>query len=159
MEAEDDNKANRFVSNQEDISSIVQLVYGSVDHVGIIVKDVNQSVNFFVKVLGFLDETERFRPKSLNFPGAFLRVGYNQIHLMQIPNPDELSVRPAYPGRDRHIAISVNHIHLLQDRLESNGIAYHLSSSGRKALFCRDLDGNAFEFVEIPTVNDDPFLK
>ncbi len=33
--------------------------------------------------------------------------------------------------------------------LEAAGVAYTLSRSGRRALFCRDPDGNALEFVEI----------
>ncbi len=32
--------------------------------------------------------------------------------------------------------------------LEAAEIPFTLSSSGRRALFCRDFDGNAFEFVE-----------
>jgi glyoxylase I family protein len=32
--------------------------------------------------------------------------------------------------------------------LEAADIAYTLSRSGRRALFCRDPDGNALEFVE-----------
>jgi glyoxylase I family protein len=37
---------------------------------------------------------------------------------------------------------------MLRQDLEQAGIAYTLSISGRKALFCRDRDGNALEFIE-----------
>jgi glyoxylase I family protein len=40
-------------------------------------------------------------------------------------------------------------INELARRLEDAGIAYTRSQSGRAALFCRDTDGNALEFVEI----------
>jgi len=33
--------------------------------------------------------------------------------------------------------------------LASKGISYTLSRSGRRALFCRDPDGNAVELVEV----------
>jgi glyoxylase I family protein len=67
---------------------------------------------------------------------------------MQLPNPDPTTNRPEYAGRDRHIALSVNNIDILKNRLESKGISYTFSSSGRRALFCRDIDGNGYEFME-----------
>lgn len=128
------------------------IIYDGVDHCGVIVSDVEKALPFYLQILGFLDDTEALRPKTLSFPGAFLRAGKQQIHLMQIPNPYHGCELPQYPGRDRHIAIAVNSIELLQERLTNHGISYHLSSSGRKALFCRDFDGNGFEFLEpIPT--------
>ncbi|MDP1620434.1 MAG: glyoxalase, partial [bacterium] len=36
----------------------------------------------------------------------------------------------------------------LKARLDNAGVAYTTSQSGRSALFCRDPDGNALEFVE-----------
>jgi glyoxylase I family protein len=67
---------------------------------------------------------------------------------MELPDPYAASILPAYAGRDRHLAISIKNLQVLQRRLESVGIPFNLSSSGRAALFCRDLDGNGFEFVE-----------
>ena len=40
---------------------------------------------------------------------------------------------------------SIDHIAVSLDALE---IPYTKSRSGRKALFCRDPDGNALEFIE-----------
>ena len=78
-----------------------------------------------------------------------MRVGTNQIHIMELPNPDSVDMRPEHGGRDRHLALSINDIGIIASRLEERRIPYTLSASGRKALFCRDLDGNAFEFVEV----------
>jgi glyoxylase I family protein len=36
----------------------------------------------------------------------------------------------------------------VREALEQAGYAYTMSLSGRKALFCRDRDGNALEFIE-----------
>jgi glyoxylase I family protein len=33
------------------------------------------------------------------------------------------------------------------ERLNQAGVTYTLSQSGRRALFCRDPDGNALEFI------------
>ena len=98
-------------------------------------------------VFGFEDESH-LRPLSLPYPGAFLRCGNDQIHLMQLPILDPKVGRPEHGGRDRHTAFTVNNIDILRDRLESSNVPYTLSKSGRRAIFCRDIDGNAFEFME-----------
>jgi len=86
---------------------------------------------------------------DLGFPGVWYEVGANQqIHLMQLPNPEVGLQRPQHGGRDRHVALAVNDLEELMRRLAAAGIAYTLSKSGRSALFCRDPDGNALEFVE-----------
>jgi glyoxylase I family protein len=56
--------------------------------------------------------------------------------------------RPAHGGRDRHIALAVNHLTGLKQVLDQAGVAYTLSHSGRPALFCRDPDGNAIELIQ-----------
>lgn len=74
--------------------------------------------------------------------------GYNfdiQIHLMELPNPDPVSGRPEHGGRDRHVAFTIRDLTPLKNRLDHAGVTYTMSKSGRAALFCRDLDGNAFE--------------
>lgn len=60
----------------------------------------------------------------------------------------------SHTGRDRHIALTVNDIEPIKQNLESRGMTFTMSMSGRRALFCRDLDGNAFEFVEDSTLNN-----
>ena len=128
-------------------SSLGAVKYGGLHHCGILVSDVEQSKAFFMEVFGWEDESH-LRPKTLPYPGAFLKIGPNQIHLMQLPNPDPTTGRPEHGGRDRHTALTVNNIDVIKDRLESRGMTFTMSMSGRRALFCRDRDGNAFEFME-----------
>jgi glyoxylase I family protein len=71
---------------------------------------------------------------------------------MQLPSVDPRDGRPAHGGRDRHIAITVNNIDLIKERLEVRNLSFTMSMSGRRALFCRDPDGNAYEFVEDVTL-------
>jgi glyoxylase I family protein len=115
-------------------------------HVSLIVADTQKSLDFYQQILGLpLDGS---RP-DLGFPGAWLTVGELQIHLLQLPNPDAAQGRPEHGGRDRHVAFTVDDLSLYQQRLEANGIVYTMSKSGRRALFCRDPDGNACELIEI----------
>ncbi len=116
-----------------------------IHHVSLIVADTSEALCFYQGVLGLevLDE----RP-DLPFPGAWLRIGTHQLHLLELPNPDPLDGRPAHGGRDRHLALLVPCLDALVARLDAAELPYSLSRSGRRALFCRDPDGNALEFIE-----------
>lgn len=124
-----------------------KLVYGSIQHAGILVENTEVSKLFYMEVFGFADETH-LRPKTLPYPGAFLKCGSSQIHLMELPTTDIKSGRPEHGGRDRHVALTTNNIDIIRDRLIARGHPYTYSQSGRRALFCRDPDGNAYEFME-----------
>lgn len=114
-------------------------------HVSLIVADTARSLRFYCDVLGL--EIEASRP-DLAFPGAWLRLGDRQLHLLELPNPDPVDDRPAHGGRDRHTAVVVDDLETFAARLASRGIAHTMSRSGRRALFCRDPDGNAWELIE-----------
>ena len=123
-----------------------RIEYSGIAHAGVLCKNTEQSLDFYVSVLGMEDETY-LRP-NLPFPGAFIRGGNQQIHLMELPNPDPLENRPEHGGRDRHIAFQVANIDPLLQRLERYNVPYTMSKSGRRAVFCRDPDMNAIEFME-----------
>jgi glyoxylase I family protein len=48
------------------------------------------------------------------------------------------------------VALHCGSVDALRADLDKAGIIYTMSLSGRKALFCRDRDGNALEFIERP---------
>ena len=114
-------------------------------HASLIVSDTARALQFYVDVLGMAQDGAR---PDLGYPGAWLEVGDRQLHLLQLPNPDSVENRPLHGGRDRHLAFAVSELDALIARLEQADIGFTLSRSGRRALFCRDPDGNALEFVE-----------
>ncbi len=116
-------------------------------HVGFIVADTQRALRFYQDVLGL--KINYHRP-DLGYPGAWLDCGDQQIHLLELPNPDPVAGRPEHGGRDRHAAFAVEKLDVLSASLEKAGIEFTRSKSGRQALFCRDPDGNALEFVEVP---------
>lgn len=118
-----------------------------IHHATLLVGDIDSSLAFYQDILGLA--VDPLRP-DLGFTGVWLQVGRQQIHLMELPNPDPLHGRPDHGGRDRHIALIVGRIEEIVARLDTAGISYTQSRSGRNALFCRDPDGNALEFVEPP---------
>ena len=115
-------------------------------HVSLVVADTARALAFYQDILGLAMEPSR---PPLAFPGAWLRLGDGrQLHLLELPNPDPVDARPAHGGRDRHVAVSVSDLDGFAARLEAAGIAFTMSRSGRRALFCRDPDGNAWELIE-----------
>jgi glyoxylase I family protein len=119
----------------------------SIAHTSFLVADVKQSLVFYCDVLQMhLNET---RP-DFAFDGAWIDIGDSgqQIHLMQLPNPDSAEGRPEHGGRDKHMALVVEDIAKLEQRLINADVTFTKSKSGRAAFFCRDPDGNALEFAE-----------
>lgn len=119
--------------------------YQGILHTSVVVATKEQALKFYIDVLGFALDPSR---PDLGYPGAWLTVGAQQIHLLELPNPDPITGRPSHGGRDRHTAIGVKDISTLTEALEKNNIQYTSSRSGRRAVFCRDPDGNALEFIE-----------
>lgn len=116
----------------------------AIHHASLIVSNTQASMAFYCGILG-LQQVER---PELGFPGAWLKVGNQQIHLLELDNPDPTTGRPEHGGRDRHVAMTVSDIEAVKDALNAAGFKYTISKSGRKALFCRDLDGNAIEIID-----------
>ena len=122
-------------------------LYVGLHHASLMVMDVKRSLHFYCDTLGF--DLDTSRPK-MEFSGAWLNVGKSQqIHLLQLPNPDPVEGRPAHGGRDRHTALCITDIQRLESILKQSAIPYSCSRSGRAAIFCRDPDGNALEFIQI----------
>jgi glyoxylase I family protein len=118
----------------------------SLHHASLIVADTQRALQFYRDVLGIAIDDRR---PELGFAGAWLKIGNaQQIHLLELPNPDPVGGRPEHGGRDRHLALQISDLEELKTSLEQAGVAYTLSRSGRRALFCRDPDGNALEFSE-----------
>ena len=116
-----------------------------IHHATFLSGDLARSRAFYEGVLGLHPDPAR---PAMGFDGVWYDIATNQqIHLMQLPNPEAGLQRPAHGGRDRHVALGVDDLEALRAKLDQAGVAYTMSRSGRAALFCRDPDGNALEFV------------
>lgn len=115
-------------------------------HTGLIITDLQKSRAFYEGLLGFTPNPNR---PDFGFEGVWYDIGENQVHLMVVPNPYENIQRPEHGGRDVHIAFSVDDVEPIRTALEAAGVPYTMSKSGRAAVFCRDPDGNAFEFSAV----------
>lgn len=114
-------------------------------HASFLTNDLGRARNFYEGVLGLRPNPSR---PQMSYDGVWYDLAPNQqIHLLLLPNPETGLQRPAHGGRDRHVALAVSDIAKLVARLDQAGVTYTLSQSGRRALFCRDPDGNALEFI------------
>lgn len=112
-------------------------------HVSVLVSDTARALAFYRDLLG-LSLVER---PALDFPGAWLQLGQGQqLHLLQLDGAGTAH-RSRHGGRDAHIALTVTDLDRLAADLERAQIPYTPSRSGRRALFCRDPDGNAIELI------------
>lgn len=67
-------------------------------------------------------EINEARPDDkLPYRGAWLWVGSEMIHLMELPNPDPLTGRPEHGGRDRHTCIAIKDVAKLKAILDDAG--------------------------------------
>jgi glyoxylase I family protein len=113
-------------------------------HSSLLVSDLEKARSFYEGIFGLTPSN--LRP-PMAFDGIWYEIGPQQIHLLALPNPDAERVPPPHGGRDRHTALIVNDFEELIARLDKAGVTYTFSQSGRKALFCRDPDGNTFELL------------
>jgi glyoxylase I family protein len=110
-----------------------------------LVSNTEHSLKFYCEIMGL----EQIKRPELPFPGAWLQVSeYQQLHLLELPNPDADSNRPEHGGRDRHFALIVPDLDEMRAKIEHANLSYTVSKSGRRALFCRDPDSNAVELIE-----------
>jgi glyoxylase I family protein len=113
-------------------------------HVSVLIRDTARALDFYHGVLGL----PVARRPELGFAGAWLELGQGQqLHLLEIGD-GRVADNGRHGGRDYHFALFVADLDAVITALESAGIACSRSRSGRRALFCRDPDGNAVELVE-----------
>lgn len=132
---------------EESTSSQKPVSFHGVHHVGLLCDNLERSLEFYTGVLGLEINPDRPDDK-LPYRGAWLWIGAEMIHLMELPNPDPLDGRPEHGGRDRHFCVGVENIESLESNLKLAGIEYTKSMSGRAAIFFRDPDMNCLECME-----------
>ncbi|KAL4857574.1 5'-3' exoribonuclease 2 [Chlorella vulgaris] len=125
-----------------------RILFHGVHHVALLCKSLERSLDFYCGVLGLEVNPDRPHDK-LPYAGAWLWIGPEMIHLMELPNPDPQEGRPKHGGRDRHTCIGVEDIEPLEARLKEAGVDYTRSMSGRPAIFFRDPDANCLEVVQL----------
>lgn len=137
------------------MTSAAPLAVTCIDHVTLVVKDLERSRQFYVGILGMREEK---RP-AFNFPGAWFQAGPSQIHLIlehDGSGPAGLETPPvkASPGRVLHFAFEVADARPVPDILRERGVVVRggpsLRPDGCVQVFCVDPDGHVVEIFSRP---------
>ena len=134
-------------------------------HVGIVVKDVDRSINFYTKILGF--EIKKDQTEEGKYIDTFLGLKNTKVRTVKMTLQDgnmlELLQFKSHPEDNEaafitkvgcsHVALTVSDADSLYETLKSEGIETinkpTLSPDGlAKVFFCKDPDGTWFEMVE-----------
>jgi catechol 2,3-dioxygenase-like lactoylglutathione lyase family enzyme len=137
-----------------------------IDHASLMVSDVDAALAFYVGVLG-LEEIPR--PRTFTFPGAWLRIGDNQLHLIGEAEPGR--TKATHPGyRANELATGyANHFGIVVDDLAATAEALHARGvelvggprprgDGVLQAYVADPDGNVIELMQtgVPVTGDEP---
>jgi catechol 2,3-dioxygenase-like lactoylglutathione lyase family enzyme len=130
----------------------------SLNHVNIVVKDVEASKRFYCSVLGMEDVP---RHPSFAFPGAWLRSGGAEIHLIQADvathAPGDLSYAvAASTDKDlafsRHFSLVIDDTQGLVEQLQAHEVPIAFGPVERRGglvqTYAYDLDRHLIEFTQ-----------
>jgi catechol 2,3-dioxygenase-like lactoylglutathione lyase family enzyme len=137
----------------------------SVRHLGIVVADLQQSLEFYCGLLGFevgreMDEEGPFIDAILGFSGTRVRTvklkggGTAQLELLAFSKPARRARVELNCSGPTHVALEVGNLDVLHGKMEAAGVRFttkpQLSPDGRaRVTFCQDPDGTWLELVEL----------
>jgi catechol 2,3-dioxygenase-like lactoylglutathione lyase family enzyme len=124
------------------------------DHAALLISDPERSRAFYVGVLGL---KEVARPETFTFPGLWLQIGDQQLHLIgeavpgrarQAYSPEELG-----GGFTSHFAIEVDDLHATIAALQQRGGALvggpRPRGDGVTQAYISDPDGHVVELMQL----------
>ncbi|HBH52804.1 MAG TPA: glyoxalase [Planctomycetaceae bacterium] len=127
----------------------------SIDHVTLVVKDLDKSAAFYVDLLGM----RRVDRPNFNFSGLWFQAGATQIHLILEHTGSGPAGLPLFPppigaGRVFHFAFEVPDCRAAIERLKEAGVHVRggpsLRPDGYVQTWCHDPDGHVVELFSQP---------
>ncbi|MEA2691811.1 MAG: hypothetical protein QOJ16_1198 [Acidobacteriota bacterium] len=127
-----------------------------IDHVAIAVHDLEESITFYTKVLGFeLTERRETKGEHTAMISAVLKAGPITFVLLQgTSEGSQVSKFVDHFGAGvQHVAIGVHDLPAMAEELKANGLDFDttvIESPGLKQIFSHRNDGSGqmFEFIE-----------
>uniref|UniRef100_A0A6N2MMH4 VOC domain-containing protein n=1 Tax=Salix viminalis TaxID=40686 RepID=A0A6N2MMH4_SALVM len=120
----------------------------SMNHISIVCRSLEKSLDFYQNVLGFFPVR---RPSSLNFDGAWLFSCYGiGVHLLQSEDPENMPKITKINPKDNHFSFQCESMATVGKKLEEMQIEYvktRIEEDGMEVdqLFFQDPDGMMIE--------------
>eukprot|EP00253_Pinus_taeda_P009149 PITA_09149 len=93
----------------------------SVNHISLVCRSVEESMDFYENVLGFFPIK---RPGSFNFDGAWLFSYGMGIHLLQSPNPEGMPKKQEINPKDNHMSFQSESMQVVESKLVEMNIQF-----------------------------------
>ncbi|GAA0166493.1 hypothetical protein LIER_21635 [Lithospermum erythrorhizon] len=93
----------------------------SLNHISIVCRSLEESIDFYTNVLGFFPVR---RPGSFNFDGAWLFGFGIGIHLLQSDNPEKMTKKTEINPKDNHISFQCESMSAVEKKLSEMAIKY-----------------------------------
>lgn len=97
------------------------LPLASLNHISIVCRSVEKSLDFYMNVLGFFPVR---RPGSFNFDGAWLFNYGIGIHLLQSEDPQSIPEKTEINPKDNHISFQCENMPAAERLLKKFNITY-----------------------------------
>ncbi|MFO0841029.1 MAG: VOC family protein [Gemmataceae bacterium] len=113
--------------------------FTQLDHVSVIITDVERSRAFYTGVLGL---KEIARPRTFDFVVVWFELGNQQLHLLLKERPDTIS--------PRHFALRVADVGQARAYCKAQGLSVEETTPipGADRFFIHDPDGNRIEVIQ-----------
>src|SRR5437764_4808419 len=110
-----------------------------IDHVSVLITDVEQSRRFYRDILGL---KEIPKPKTFDFSVLWFDLGNQQLHLLLKPQPDTVS--------PRHFALRVKDVQAARAHCRAHGLAIQETTPIPfcDRFFLADPDSNRLEVIQ-----------
>jgi len=144
------------MSNPPEALNLLGKYAQSVDHIAIAVQDLEESIEFYRKSLGFqLHERRRTEGKVTAMVSAVMKAGPITIVLLQGASPEsQVSKYVEHYGPGvQHIAVAVENLPAMAEELKAVGMEFDtnvISSPGLRQIFSKRDTGSGmmYEFIE-----------
>ncbi|XP_042497260.1 uncharacterized protein LOC122076047 [Macadamia integrifolia] len=104
-----------------DVSGSSSLPLTSLNHISLVCRSVEQSLDFYQNVLGFFPVR---RPGSFDFNGAWLFNYGIGIHLLQSEDPEKMTKKGEIDPKDNHISFQCESMTAVEKKLKEMGIEH-----------------------------------
>jgi catechol 2,3-dioxygenase-like lactoylglutathione lyase family enzyme len=110
-----------------------------IDHVSVLITDVERSRHFYRDLLGL---KEIAKPRTFDFVALWFQLGDTQLHLLLKDRPDTIS--------PRHFALRVADVRAARAHCQQRGIPVQEATliPGADRFFVADPDGNRIEVIQ-----------